>query len=77
MDKRDLLKKGTVVELKERLAKLRTKIKNRCETITINAFFEMGFNEIDPAAILVAAQELDQYYAEYMEVKQKIAELEG
>ena len=77
MGKLDLLKKGTVVDLKERKARLRTKIKNRCETITVNAFFEMGIHEIDPEAVLVAAQELKESFIEYQEVCKKIVELEG
>ena len=77
MGKLDLLKKGTVAELKERKARLRTKIKNRCETITVNAFFEMGIEKIDVEAVLVAAQELRESYSEYQEVSKKIAELEG
>ena len=77
MDKRDLLKKGTVADLKERKARLRTKIKNRCETVTYNAFYEVGMDQIDPDAVLVAAQELKESYSEYQEVSKKIAELEG
>lgn len=75
-DARDLMKRGRLDKLKERLARLRTKIKNRCETITINAFIEMGIEKIDPDAVFVAAEELRTAYAEYIDVKAEIARLE-
>ena len=76
-DTRDLLMRGRLDKLKERRARLRTKIKNQCETITINSFIDIGIEKIDPAAVLEAAQELNESYAEYMNVSAEIARLEG
>ena len=74
---RDVIKRGHLDILREELARLKTIIRNRCETITINSFVEMGIEKIDPEAVFVAADELKTAYAKYMEVKAEIARLEG
>ena len=77
MNKNELLKKGTIAQLKEELADLETKIRRASDEVTYHSFADMGIDKIDADATLQAAQELKATMDERADLLARIARLEG
>ncbi|MBW2617552.1 MAG: hypothetical protein JRC92_01585 [Deltaproteobacteria bacterium] len=77
MDKSELLKKGTIAQLKEELAELETKIRRSSDEVTYHSFAGMGIDKVDADATLQAAKELKKAMDERAELLAQIARLEG